>query len=212
MAKELLFPARKFLRLLDYMERIGLDSAAMLQAINVRADQLQAMSADDGLPGSFYSRMYKNAVGQMQTLKRPIPWGAGVGSDAFELMCHSIIGCKTLGEALLRAQRYDKMLYPMIGYRARLVLAEPLAELHYHVHVDPDGSVFTPEDWDRSEYAETVAHASGLLIWYGLCGWLIGRSLDLESVHIAGPPVSDAYGASLREVFHCVVEFWGAGK
>jgi hypothetical protein len=105
MPRKLLIPIRKFLRVLDYMGRIGLDPDAMAMALGYTQQELQAMPSDQLLPSSDYSRLYKDAVRQMETLKRPIPWAAGIGSEAHELMCHCIIGSKTLGEALDIAQR-----------------------------------------------------------------------------------------------------------
>jgi AraC-like DNA-binding protein len=207
MPKELLVPIRKFLRLLDYMERIGLDPEAMATALGFSLRQLQALPPDQQLPGSDYSRMYKDAVRQMETLKRPIPWAAGIGSEAHELMCHCIISCKTLGEALDMAQRFDRLAFPLIGYRMHIECTDTQVELHYRVRTEPEGSVFAPEDWDRAEHYEAVARASGLLVWYGFCGWLIGRSFDLEQVQIAAPHVSDAYRDGLVDVFHCPIEF-----
>ncbi|MEP5764002.1 MAG: AraC family transcriptional regulator ligand-binding domain-containing protein [Halieaceae bacterium] len=207
MATKFLVPARKFLRLLDYMERIGLDPEAMLAPLDLSRRQLLRLPEDHRLSGADYSAMYRNAVQQMQTLKRPIPWAAGMGSEAFELMCHCIIGGKTLGDALALAQRYDHMLYPMLGYRMRLQLVDDKFELHYRVRLDPNDKVFAPEGWDRAEHQQSVSRASGLMVWYGLCGWLIGRSIDLEEVQIAAPHVSDAYRDGLSRVFNCPLKF-----
>jgi AraC-like DNA-binding protein len=207
MPRQLLVPVRKFLRLLDYMRRVGLDPDAMIQAIGHSPGELEAMGADQLLPGTEYSRMYRNAVEQMQTLQRPIPWAAGLGSEAFELMCHCVIGCRTLGEALDVAQRYDRLLFPMVGYRMRIVRRETCFELHYRVATETSDSVFVPDDWDRAEHSGTVAQASGLMVWYAFCGWLIGRSIDLEEVQIAASYVSDAYRDGLARVFHCTLRF-----
>jgi AraC-like DNA-binding protein len=210
MATEFLVPVRKFLRLLDYMERIGLDIGAMLAPLGLSRGQLQQLSDDYSLSGRAYSDMYRNAVRQMQTLKRPIPWAAGLGSEAFELMCHCIISARTLGDALELAQRYDRMLYPMLGYRMRLQRYDNQFELHYKVHIDRDNRTFVPEGWDRADHYETVARASGLMVWYGICGWLIGRTLDLDAVEIGAPPVSEAYREGLAKVFHCPLRFEAA--
>lgn len=207
MPRELLVPVRKFLRLIDYMERVGLDTHAMMKVIGFTRRQLESLPDEPGLPGSNYSRIYRDAVRQMQTLKRPIPWAAGIGSEAFELMCHSIICCKNLGDALDMAQRYDKLLYPLIGYRMRIERADDQFELHYHVRTADDGSVFVPEGWDRSEHYESVASASGLAVWYAFCGWLIGRSFDLSDATISAPYVSDLYRDSMVNVFQCPVAF-----
>jgi AraC-like DNA-binding protein len=207
MQRELLLPVGKFLRVLDYMERVGLDAEAMAGAIGHSKRELQSMGREERLPGTEYSRMYKNAVAQMQTLKRPIPWAAGLGSEAHALMCHCIIGCKTLGDALDMAQRFDRLAYPLIGYRMRVERTDSSFELHYQVRTESGAEAFVPEDWDRAEHYETVAHASGLMVWFAFCGWLIGRSIDPRELHIAGPWVSDSYRDSLVNVFHCPVEF-----
>jgi AraC-like DNA-binding protein len=207
MPRELLVPIRKFLRLLDYMERIGLDAGAMANALGFSAQELQRLPSDQRLPGTDYSRMYKNAVGQMQTLNRPIPWAAGIGSEAHELMCHSIISSKTLGEALDMAARFDQMVYPMIGYRMHVERFESHFELHYQIRTESEGNIFVPEDWDRAPHYETVARASGLLVWYAFCGWLIGRSIDLQAVEVSAPAVSEAYRDGLQKVFHCPLQF-----
>jgi len=207
MAREPLVPVRNFLRLLDYMERIGLDPDAMTTAIGRSRSELQALDREQQLPGIDYSHLYKNAVAQMQTLKRPIPWGAGIGSEAHELMCRCIIGSKTLGDALDVAQRFDRLLYFLIGYRMQVKRGDTEFELHYKVRTGSEDNVFVPEDWDRAEHYKTVAHASGLLVWFAFCGWLVGRSLDPEQVHIAGPYVSDGYRDSLAGIFQCPVQF-----
>jgi AraC-like DNA-binding protein len=207
MPGKVLVPVSKFLRLLDYMERIGLNPDAMADAFGMSRRDLGRLPPDQLLAAADYSRMYRDAVRQMETLKRPIPWAAGIGSEAHSLMCQSIISCKTLGDALVMAQRFDELVYPLIGYRMRIEHRDASFELHYHVRTESEGSVFAPEHWDRAEHYETVARASGLLVWYSFCGWLIGRSIDLEEVQVAGPHVSDAYRAGLMDVFHCPLQF-----
>ncbi|MBT4522243.1 MAG: helix-turn-helix domain-containing protein [Halieaceae bacterium] len=207
MPRQLLIPVRKFLRLLDYMERIELDPESMAQAMGYSRRELLVMPSDQRLPGTDYSHMYRDAVRQMQSLRRPIPWAAGIGSEAHQLMCHCIISSKTLGDALDMAQRFDRLVYPLIGYRMRVERSGASFELHYQVRTEPEGSIFVPGDWDRAEHYQTVAQASGLLIWFAFCGWLIGRSIDPQALHIGGPYVSDAYHDGLARVFQCPLEF-----
>lgn len=203
----ILIPARKFLRLLDYVEMINLDTGAMLDVISLDRSQLTSLPGDQGLPAEYYSKMYKQAVLQMQTLKRPIPWAAGIGTEAFEFMCHAIIACRTLGAALERAARFDRLLYPLLGYRMEPSAEQGVGHLRYHVRLQREGNMFAPESWDRTAHFETVARASGLLIWCGLCGWLVGRSIELNAVRVAGAYVSDDYRGGLEQVFHCPIEF-----
>jgi AraC-like DNA-binding protein len=203
----ILIPIRKFRRLLDYMETIGLDAEAIAASVDLSVSRLKAIPDEQGLPAEFYSQMFRQAVQQWQTLDRPIPWAAGIGSEAFELLCHCIITCKTLGEALQRAARFDRLLYPLLGHRVETTLVDEHCRLRYRVRVEARDNVFAPEGWDRAAHTKTVANASGLTVWYALSGWLVGRSIELQSAHISGSYVSDDYRDGLKRVFHCPIEF-----
>lgn len=204
---EITVPARKFVRLLDYLERIGLDAEAISASVALSARRLSALSEDEPLPARHYSRLYREAVRSMQTLNQPLPWAAGVGSEAFELMCHCMISARTLGEALALAARFERVLYPMIGHRVELVLDGATAELGYHIRFTERGAALAPEDWDRADYQDTVAKASGLLIWHALCGWLTGEPLQPDRVEIAAPYLNPAYARSLDQSFDAPINF-----
>lgn len=205
--KDVTVPARKFLRLLDYLKHIGLDANAIASRAGLSIARLDGLGEDDPISGRQYSALYKEAVEQMQTLKQPLPWAAGVGSEAFALMCHCMISEKTLGDALAIAARYEKMLYPMIGHRVAIKVEDDEASLSYLIKFTERGSPLAPEHWDRADSQDTVAKASGLLIWRSLCGWLIGECLEVSRVDIAAPFVNAAYRDSLTHRFGCAVRF-----
>ena len=147
---------------------------------------------------------------QMQKLEHPLPWGAGIGSEAFELMCHCIISSKTLGDALRLATRYDHLLYPMLNYNVRLIEpqeGDDTVKLSYKVVTHSGDSRFVPKHWDRAGYQETVAKASGLMVWHALCGWLTGLPLEADEVRVAAPYLNDAYYEGLATAFHCPIHF-----
>ena len=85
---EFQIPARKVNRLFDYLGRIGLDPDSLGATVNLSPAAVAALAPDEPLPARQYSRLYKEAVQQMQQMNHPLPWAAGVGSEAFELMCH----------------------------------------------------------------------------------------------------------------------------
>lgn len=206
---EITVKAGKFQRLLDYLEQIGLDASAIAARVNLAPARILELDPEVALPAVQYARLYKAAASQMQTLQHPIPWGAGVGTEAFEFMCRCIITERTLGEALTVAGRFEKLLYPMIGYNVKLI-DEGEGEnirLSYRVNVSAEESVFVPEKWDRSGYHATVARASGLVVWSSFCGWLTGQPLEISEVHVAAPSIGDAYYKSLEQVFHCPITF-----
>ena len=100
----------KFVRLLDYLAALELDQHAAAREAGLSVAQLRAAAPDSTLSARQYARLYKTAVDQMQRLGQPVPWGAGVGSEAFALMCHCLISARTLGEALALAERFGRLL------------------------------------------------------------------------------------------------------
>ena len=199
----------KFARLLDYLAHIGLDPAAIAAEVNILPGRILSLDPGQRLPAIQYARLYKSAIVELQKLNQPIPWAAGIGSEAFEMMCRCIINARTLGEALRLAQRYDKLLYPLTGYNIRLLDAgdSPSVRLSYHIKITEDESLLAPAHWDRAGYQGTVARASGLEVWHAFCGWLTGRPLEAEEVSVAAPFVSQDYSDALSSVFHCPINF-----
>jgi AraC-like DNA-binding protein len=205
---EITVGAGKFLRLLDYLEQIGLDARAIAGSVNLVPERLKSLDAKQQLPALQYAWLYKAAVRELQTLRKPIPWGAGIGSDAFEMMCRCVITARTLGEALQIAQRYDDMLCPMTGYNIRLLDDgnSDSVKLSYRVRLEDD-STMAPSHWDRAAYRGTVAKASGLEVWHAFCGWLTGRPIEAEEVRVEAPFLSQDYFESLAAVFRCTIYF-----
>lgn len=206
---EITVSARKFLRLFDYIERVGLDVDAIVATVNLVPERIAQLEPEQRLPAQQYSRLYKATVLQMQTLGQPLPWGAGIGSEAFELMCHCIIGARTLGDALRLATRFDKLLYPMLHYNIRLIEEEGAesVKLSYRVKIQDEYSPLVPQHWDRAGYQETVAKASGLLVWHAFCGWLTGLPLETDEVRVAAPYLNEAYYEGLATALRCPIYF-----
>ena len=206
---ELTVKADKFKRLLDYIDRIGLDVEQVAGAVSLVPQRIGELSPDVELPALQYARLYRAAALEMQKFRHPIPWGAGIGTEAFEFMCRAIITERTLGGALQVAERYENMLYPMVGYRMRLLPGEndETVRLSYRVNVDAAAPIFAPDNWDRSPTNLTLARASGLIVWCAFCGWLTGRPMELRQVCIDAPPIGDAYFRRLERVFRCPIAF-----
>ncbi len=206
---EITVPVKKFLRLLDYLQRVGVDMDAIAATADLSPDRIASLDPDQELPALHYSRLYKVAAIQMQALDQPLPWAAGLGSEAFELMCHCMVGSRTLGDALRLAGRFDALLYPLNGYRVCLLeeTPGPFVSLSYSIDIPEGGGALIPEDWDRADYRVTVARASGLLVWHAFCGWLTGHTLTARELRIDAPPVSQRYHDQLARVFNAPVYF-----
>ncbi len=206
---EITVKAKKFLRLLDYLGRVGLDVDSLAGAVGLSPQRLKQLDPDQALPGQHYSRLYREAAQQLQAFMMPIPWGAGIGTEAFDLMAHCVISSRTLGEALNIATRYEKLLYPMLGYNMRLLdEGDPeRVKISYRVQTSEEGSPLIPPAWDRAESQQTVSCASGLLVWHAFCGWLTGQAIDARDVKVAAPYLNQQYFDSLFAVFSCPLQF-----
>lgn len=207
--REISVKAKKFLRLLDYIERIGLDAQAIASRANLAPRLLAQLDPEQALPARQYSRLYKESVAGMQRLDIRLPWAAGLGSEAFDLMCHSMISARTLGEALGIAERFESLLYPLIGHRVGLQVDSDsaLARVSYDIDESWERSALLPSQWDRAETGDTVAKASGLLVWHALCGWMTGQAIEAREMHIAAPYLSKEYYDGLAAVFRCPIYF-----
>lgn len=200
-------PAHKIHRLLEYVSNVGLDPITIANRAGVDLAKVLNTTADDKIPSIYYALIYNEMVVDLQNSGKHPPWAAGLGSDNFRMMCYSLISCKTLSEALLRAQKYNHLVRPLYGQQVSLSISESnTATIEYQIDESFVRLSTSPANWSSDECA-SVAHSSGLEMWLGLCGWLIGRKIEPTHASIAGSVISEAYQARLREIFQCLVEF-----
>ncbi len=199
-------PARKIQLLLQYLRQVGLDLKSLTAGTHLTADQMLSLPPGHRLPASYYSRVYSAAA---QRIDSPLIWGAGVGSESFEVMCHSMIGALTLGDALRLATRFELLLFKINRYRMALIDegTDARAKLIYEIDLPLQGSPLIPTDWERGRHALAMARASGLRTWHSLCGWLIGQPMNCIEVRIAAPPINKKYHNALAAIFNCPVYF-----
>lgn len=205
--QEFRVPVKKFLRLFHYMEQLGFDANEIATAAGMDYAALNELDLSHEIQATHFSRLYQITVERMQSLNTSLPWGAGIGSKAFELMCHAIIDCRTLGDVLNRATEYDELLFPVTGYKMSLETHGDIAHLVYHVSNDTENATFAPEQWDRAQHYQTTANTSGLRVWSAFCGWLVGRSMEPVKASTVGAYISDAYHESLNRQFNCPMEY-----
>ena len=200
-------PVRKIHRLLAYLENLGLDPKEIADSVGLDFAEILNSTPDDSIPSLYYALIYKETVVRLQKQSRNVPWAAGLGSEAFRMMCYCIIGCKTLREALQRAQRFDALLFPIIGHRIELHTGVAgIARLVYVIDESSKRDAFAPANWTLDE-CDSVAKSSGLETWFGLCGWLIGRGIDVKQAKINGVPLSESYSRRMQKLFQCQVQF-----
>ncbi len=207
--KDYFLPAYKFQQLLDYLEAIQADAKQLCTEIGLDFKALRALQAKQTVPAIHYSNLYLASARYMQQTCGTVPWAAGMGGTSFRLMCFNMIASDTLGEALQRAAEFWAYTRPLGGHQLG-ISTEPssgLVRLVYQFDCTQYQSRFAPVTWSRSEYFEPVVLSSGLRAICSLGGWLIGRSLELQSANIASSPINDKYTRVLSRTFQCPVIF-----
>ncbi|TFH68811.1 AraC family transcriptional regulator [Gammaproteobacteria bacterium LSUCC0057] len=199
--------ASKFHDLIDYLERLEVDASQVIADAGLTVSQLQNLKAGQGLSALHYSRLYQAAVKRLQDKATTIPWAAGLGSDLFEFLCHALISASSLGEALSRAERFGQATQRLTGHRVRLHKQGALARLHYDIDTENISPLLIPPGWPRASSLTTVARASGLLLWHGLSGWLVGHALETYRVFVAAEPIGASYTKNLQSAVNAPVEF-----
>ena len=196
-----------FHKLFDYVESLGLDAEHVARLAQINLAQLYAMPGSEQLSARLYAKLYRVAVAEMQSVHPHIPWAAGLGTDAFDMLCYSIMGCSTLGEALERAERFEALLRPLSGRCFTLTIEQDQVHFDYHLDIDNVASLFVPPQWVRANTYRTVAVASGLVVWHAFCGWLVGHAIEASTIAVSMPSIGEAYKTSLSEVTGCNVVF-----
>lgn len=200
-------PARKMHRLIEYLDNVGLAPDKIASRAGIDLTQVLDAPANKTIPSIYYALIYNAMVAELQSAGKHVPWAAGLGSDAFKMMCYCMISCKTLGEALQRAEKFNQLTFPLFGQQVKLLSAsDSTARIEFDVDEAFVRRSFSPSNWTVQECI-SVARSSGIEMWLGLAGWLIGRKIEPIRISIAGEKLSDAYRARMRDVFQCPIEF-----
>lgn len=200
-------PARKIHRLIEYLDNVGLEPENVANRAGIDLKQVLSAASNDTFPSIYYAKIYNEMVAELQDNGKHVPWAAGLGSDAFKMMCYCMISCKTLGEALLRAQKFNELTFPLFGQQVKLAASSgPTTKIDFDVDETFVRRSFSPANWSMQECI-SVARSSGIEMWLGLAGWLIGRKIEPLRITVAGEKLSDSYRERMRDVFQCAVEF-----
>jgi AraC-like DNA-binding protein len=110
-------------------------------------------------------------------------------AGSFAMMCHALLGCKTLSHALERSLRFYALILDDISGSLERRGAEARLELH-------DRSAAP-----RREFAHEVL----LMLLHGVCCWLVGRRIPIQRAQFAYP--EPPYGAEYRTMYSSNLEF-----
>lgn len=109
---------------------------------------------------------------------------------SFAMLCHAVIGCRTLRRALARAVRfYGLMLDDLSG-----------------ALLEQDGKLLLSVNSLRRD--DLFAHENLLLFLHRLACWLVNRRIPIESMHLAFP--KPGHAEEYRLIFSCEPQFRAA--
>jgi AraC-like DNA-binding protein len=118
--------------------------------------------------------LYQQVLSLLQDESFGLHLGKGVTPGAFRMMCYAIIHCENLGKAMGRACHFFSIFYER-PFHLDLKIHGELASMGYP-HSEK-------RLWNR--YAQ-ASDAYALSAWHRFSGWLIGRPIELDSVHFSG--------------------------
>ena len=203
-------PAKKINRLVEYLQNMGLDPQQIARQAGLNLDGVFKSRSDGEAPSLYYSLLYNEGVAELERNGRHLPWAAGLGSSFFRMMCYSLISCKTLGDAIRRAESFNHLTFPLAGQQVELRnIDSKTSAIYYQVDDSFVQRSLSPSNWSLQECL-SVARSSGIELWMGLCGWLIGRKITPINASIAGSMPNKAYRARLSNLFQCPIEFEAA--
>lgn len=197
-------PLRFARALLVQARHNGLDIEAVLRSAQFPFDPLSDDSSQwRPISARQYSRLCVALFAQLQDESGGILSGVRTPPGATRLFLYSIIHCATLQEAMERAIAFNRACRERNGkVRRHEIVRSPdgkLATLHYlSATVGEDlkqAAVLPPQD----------AVLCSMAMWLRVCGWLIGKDIELLAAGCAGPAPTRRGG--LQHFFPCPLSF-----
>ncbi len=157
--------------------------AAALQSVRARGMDADALLAQVGLSPSLLqvpqARVSARHYGQLWRLVAATLDDEFFGQDSrrmkagsFAMLVHSVVGCRTLRQALERSLRFYALILDDIGGELASGPEEASITLH-HRHPDMKSRIF--------------AHEVLLMLLHGVACWLVGRRIPLLRARFAYP-------------------------
>lgn len=178
--------------LLEELTRLGGDLELLWRHAAIAtplSDVLDGCVAE--LPATEFTSAYRYSAGELERLccirdgRRPM------GKNAVNILCHCLISCSTLRDAVDRAARFNTVMEERGG---ELGLHEQNGVARFTMHVSGR----------KRDSASLLVDLTGLYFYFQLFSWLIGYRLKLHEVgvvHSAPPrlyPLLDVFDVPLR--------------
>jgi AraC-like DNA-binding protein len=105
-------------------------------------------------------------------------------AGSFAMLCHSVLGCKTLGHALDRSLRFYALIFDDISGTSERDAAETRIIIHERI---------------AGASQRVFAHELLLMLLYGVSCWLVGRRIPILRAEFSYP--EPAHGAEYRLMY-----------
>ena len=150
---------------LERIRSLRIDLAPLLDRVGLSPSLLQAQQA----------RVSVKQYGELWRLVALTLDDEFFGQDArrmkagtFAMICHAVLGCETLGQALERSLRFYALILDDIGGRLVRRGAEAAIELH-----------------EKNARGRVFAHEVLLMLLHGVACWLVGRRIPVLRAQFA---------------------------
>lgn len=170
--------ARDLLRL---VREIGGDPAALLRQAGLAhlvAPLTGGGAVQRGLSQEEFTRLYAHCTWALDEQAARQEGRDPLTKEGVDMLCHCIITCRTLRDAIERTDRFSALVGPRAG-RLRLKVDDGVARLEMAT---------ARQVRNASAYMSDLA---GLSTYYRLFGWLIGEDIPLIGAAMRYPPLLD---------------------
>ncbi len=155
--------------MLSALEAKGVDPAAVLREAGLSPRLLD--DPQGRVPLTDYANLYNHVVTSLDDEGFGL-FSVKLRCGTFEFLCRSMVGSRNLGEALVRASGFLRLVLP---------------DLALAIATDSSGAKIeivetAPLTLNRDDHRRVFAFEWLLRLVHGLACWLVGRGLSLESV------------------------------
>jgi AraC-like DNA-binding protein len=168
----------------------GLDADGLLRAVDLRPSLLKSPQA----------RVTAKQFGALWRLVAQTLDDEFFGQDSrrmkvgsFAMLCHAVVHCESLAQALERSCRFYDLIFDDIGASLRIEGAQAKIVLR---------------ERRRGEPPRIFAHETLLMLLHGVACWLVGRRLPIESAHFGY--AEPAHSAEYRLMYSTNLRFDGS--
>lgn len=196
MERKITVPAGYVRQLLKLVEEQGFSVSELLTYVGI---DLQEIDHQTEFPADKFGLLYQRIYYIAQDEFFGMTTGGKVPNGTFRLMCHCLIHCSTLQNAIYRASDFHEIcrgthVKPLLTRKGRF------AKVSF---TTTDASERSLEEILENETPERIR--TSLSMWHHFLCWLIGKRLELKAAYFAFPQPEDI--GLYRTLFQSEIKF-----